>query len=698
MDYNDVNRGNHMDANWENFKDKLEYFKQTSDFTDEFKCFLISDVRFDKNKWVWGEMLLEVATEVKNYYASGVVYSFYSWVSMDNNDLKGMLKYSELALDCYMKCEGKQKEQGILSSMNSRVLFYMADYQMDVAYKACKEGIERALKANEMNYYLAFAGNASFILSEIGLIDRAVEQLEQISQLAKNIPMTNLLDIYFELSALQLRLNNLDKAEKYASDATKIIDQGYEAYRVGLISLLGEIAYRRNDITLLDSYLKECDKIIAGSDTKYRALQYYYLGKAHYFIMANQPEKVANYYEKAISCFEENFSGKGVLLKEASNFFEIIGEHEKAFTYLKELTSIQTRMLDYITNISEHEANNILQQFRSVTYEQMYGKLQKISSFGKSIFVSYDQEDIQDQTQLLIKEIFNPDFVSILMLDPMTNCFSSAFTLSNEPFSIEGIIDLDDRDSLVVRMIVDQEEFFNEDVSEEDRRKDKYFPEAIKCRTIKPIFYQNIVNMVLCMGTYEPLGNQKVEISLLEVIGDYVTTAIENARRYNHTLLQIDLDSLTGLYNRSGIMKLGKEYFKEQETSLISVLMLDIDDFKKINDTFGHLVGDEVLRKFAKVLKGSMSSDIQCGRYGGEEFLIFIKNMNLKELEKFAGELCETIENTSLLCGYCVTVSIGGCQSNENRTLFDCIKFADEQCYSSKKSGKNQFQIYDNKI
>lgn len=142
-------------------------------------------------------------------------------------------------------------------------------------------------------------------------------------------------------------------------------------------------------------------------------------------------------------------------------------------------------------------------------------------------------------------------------------------------------------------------------------------------------------------------------------------------------------DGLTGLYNRKKII----ETFEQNHQTITSVAILDIDDFKRINDTYGHLVGDDVLKTIATTISDIMVGNGFVGRYGGEEFLIVMENTCPYDLAESIRKAIENIHWTFF--NEKITVSIGLlCQSN---ALFDVqFKIADDMLYKAKNSGKNK--------
>ncbi|WP_457563525.1 diguanylate cyclase, partial [Caminibacter pacificus] len=154
----------------------------------------------------------------------------------------------------------------------------------------------------------------------------------------------------------------------------------------------------------------------------------------------------------------------------------------------------------------------------------------------------------------------------------------------------------------------------------------------------------------------------------------------ESIKKYKKEVMT---DPLTGAYNRLYLQTKLDSLFKIYETK--SIAMLDIDFFKQINDTYGHQCGDEVLQTFVKVIKNTIRRGDITIRYGGEEFLIFMPNVNKKEA------LIVVTKIRIALKDYDFTFSAG--IADEGETLAEMIKIADERLYKAKESGRNRVII-----
>ena len=154
-------------------------------------------------------------------------------------------------------------------------------------------------------------------------------------------------------------------------------------------------------------------------------------------------------------------------------------------------------------------------------------------------------------------------------------------------------------------------------------------------------------------------------------------------------------DSLTRTFNRH---KLDQVLVREisqsnRYKSQLSIIMLDIDYFKQINDQFGHIVGDNVLKSFAKLINGNLRDNDVLGRWGGEEFLIICPGIGTSSAQSLAEKLRVIIEKTDFAPASGLTASFGVTEYLENDQKDVIVSRADNALYSAKDSGRNKVSV-----
>jgi two-component system cell cycle response regulator len=160
-----------------------------------------------------------------------------------------------------------------------------------------------------------------------------------------------------------------------------------------------------------------------------------------------------------------------------------------------------------------------------------------------------------------------------------------------------------------------------------------------------------------------------------------------------------NFDSLTGLHNRQAILGKLRELINRAKRYKedFSLSMLDIDHFKRVNDRYGHLTGDEVLEKIAALIRQNIRDTDIAGRYGGEEFIIILPQANLSSALVVAERIRNIIENTEMKDSagnvFAITVSQGLSGWERGEDAYSLISRADEALYKAKEKGRNRVQI-----
>jgi diguanylate cyclase (GGDEF)-like protein len=158
-------------------------------------------------------------------------------------------------------------------------------------------------------------------------------------------------------------------------------------------------------------------------------------------------------------------------------------------------------------------------------------------------------------------------------------------------------------------------------------------------------------------------------------------------------------DSLTGLWNRGAILDILQNELNRSQRSgqSMAVIMADLDHFKNVNDTYGHLAGDIVLRDASLKMQGAVRSYDSIGRYGGEEFLIVAPGCELAEAGQMGERLREAVaaKPTKLDSGICLemTSSLGVAATKGNLSSEELLRAADDALYEAKRCGRNAVTV-----
>lgn len=247
--------------------------------------------------------------------------------------------------------------------------------------------------------------------------------------------------------------------------------------------------------------------------------------------------------------------------------------------------------------------------------------------------------------------------------------------------------------------------------------------------------FDNIIMIEVQTGSKEPLGEHNFHLKKVELIGQRLTTEkwylmimlawlgvivlflayriaslnsqVHSQKKREAELLEINslldlrskqleekskTDSLTGAFNREGIeeaIRIGLWEWRSQKKPL-SLILIDIDHFKKINDEHGHAVGDHVLSTLSNIVKQHIRTNDLFARWGGEEFVLVCRNTKIEQASLIAEKIRELIANYAFNNNVKVTASFGVATLNANETLEQLFSNADKALYKAKHEGRNR--------
>ena len=215
-----------------------------------------------------------------------------------------------------------------------------------------------------------------------------------------------------------------------------------------------------------------------------------------------------------------------------------------------------------------------------------------------------------------------------------------------------------------------------------------------------PLILRGEVIGVLSVQAAQPNAYDSKQIRLVETIAQQTSIAMDNAKLFEKTQEMAITDSLTGLYNRRYFyLNLDSEIERAKRyQSPLSLIMIDIDHFKLVNDKFGHLAGDEVLHSVSEMSKKLLRQIDKMFRYGGEEFMIILPETKQEEALNVAERIRSTIAETAIKIqkgSVKLTVSIGVSEYGENHPApNEFIESVDKAMYDAKKAGRNCVRVF----
>lgn len=224
---------------------------------------------------------------------------------------------------------------------------------------------------------------------------------------------------------------------------------------------------------------------------------------------------------------------------------------------------------------------------------------------------------------------------------------------------------------------------------------------SLKSYLILPLAVEDEIIGIISLNSDQPNAYDAQDLQFFSVIGYQMAATLKHFQRFSSIKSMAVYDTLTSLYNRRSfderlIVETQKAFYSGSSLSLV---MLDIDHFKRINDTFGHTEGDKVLQEIASLLKTSVRKKDTVARYGGEEFVLILPEAGLEEAMMISERIRRLVEQTLFDVGKTkihVTVSLGisNTINHRARTKEDLVRMADQALYEAKRGGRNRVCIY----
>lgn len=226
--------------------------------------------------------------------------------------------------------------------------------------------------------------------------------------------------------------------------------------------------------------------------------------------------------------------------------------------------------------------------------------------------------------------------------------------------------------------------------------------EGVKSFMAVPLRAEGKIVGILYVNDFKPREYDKGQISIVSLLATQATFAIENIMLLEKTEMMAVTDELTKLYNHRYFVKSLNDELKRagRYKHNLSIVMIDVDYFKHYNDTHGHLMGNEVLKELAHILKGSIRDIDVVARYGGEEFSLVLPQTDKDKAAATAERIRASVEgfnfpNGESQPGGRVTISMGVATFPlDGKTSFDVVGKADEALYQAKREGKNRVCVY----
>ena len=672
------------------FDDYLDRFESDESVCEGFKKLLLEQIGLGPVLEPVMQRYIEIAERKAYAYALPLGYAMMFYIYYGRN-LDLAIHYNELAREMFMRQPDYKEHDGILTVANNALLGHIFKGDYGAAYQEILAAMPIAEKGGQITYYSAFLNNGAIILREFGLYKKAIQQVEETLEKRDFIGDSNFYTTVFLLCGLYLAVKDTAKVKKLLDTYVPELQQtGYFDVNIFNLGYL-DAAILEDDRELADELYQ---KFITSYDfTKGDDMDngevYFTLGRYHMY--RKEYEQALKYYKLLLDYKGGFFGHKRQLLEEAAKLYDCLGDQDKAYCYLQSAHELTKTFISFIDDIYHKEIEDVWEQNRRLSYEVMYDRLLVMTEFGKVVTSCLTWQQLLEVITLHAGRIFSFDEWHLLFYDEPLQRFGS---LDHESY------DLADHPLLALCVSKNSAYKLGNWNAETDlaKRLGKLYDEHSRSMLIQPVSYQGELLALFCMKSNQIENYSRTDQGLLQIFADYIAIAIHNVKQYSAALEKSSYDYLSGIYNRSALMKYGEGMLQcaDQEKHSIGALMIDIDDFKKINDSYGHMQGDRVICAVTDILKQHQQQGI-IARFGGEEFILLIDSLSEQALYELAERIryaCETNRVSMGETAIHYTISIGCCYREcAPKSLHELFDEADQRMYIAKRNGKNCVQM-----
>ncbi|GBF10353.1 MAG: diguanylate cyclase [Tepidibacillus sp.] len=316
-------------------------------------------------------------------------------------------------------------------------------------------------------------------------------------------------------------------------------------------------------------------------------------------------------------------------------------------------------------------------------------ELQVINDLTKRLNQSLTKDSILQFVLTELGQLFDAEHVFVLEVNDRKDILKVIASNSDE--NVGTIVSVEN--GYMGLVYKNKEPIIISDTETDLTIKDAY-AKQLGCRSLMsvPILSNDEIIGILSVSNQNPLHFSYDNFKMLQVFAQHLGLALTNAILHERLQQLAITDYLTGLYNRSYLDEKIQQSMNGDEQG--SILLLDIDDFKKINDTYGHQVGDQILVQVAMILISSIRDTDTAVRWGGEEIALYLPNVDPNVAKKVAFRILNRISQET---NPKVTVSCGLAswkREDQEVNRLSLFRMADKMLYEAKNSGKNQVRVF----
>lgn len=629
------------------------------------------------------------------------------WIAFDESKISEAIILFQKAVN---EAETKEDSFCLIRGLNGLASCLSFQKQTNQALNLYERALTIAEDKNESEQQKILLTNISITLLELGHYEEALEYLEKNHQIGWNDEVNPMINLT-QMSSALIHLGRFPEAQTYVS---QVLEKANPSY---LPRIFAEALADQGSIFLSNNDVIQVEQVILKLEELQEAYQHprisirYQLLKADLAIHTNQIAVASKALKEAEKLNKESTSPltDQDLLRLQIQLHEKQNNFKQAFNLLVELDRIKTeqntlRVRQDIARITSRQA-----QREADIYKELYRKINTIGQIGQLLTANLNLEDIIEILAQKVQEVIPCDSFGLSIYNEKDQTLDyKLFIEQGERINPTTSVRTVGLDSLGGWTVINKKEILMSNSPEEYHlyiptpppRIGKDTKERSHSIMYIPLMMEERILGVASAQHYKPYKYTQQDLETLKALGAYIAIALANSRLYDKVHKLASTDMLTGAMTRHRLYDVARNELARYKRFGIpySVIILDLDHFKAINDTYGHTAGDYTLKEFARRCQELKRDLDHFARYGGEEFLFILPATDLGGAFQFADRLRKEIHDQGfeLLDGeiISVTASFGVTQVKESdETLDDQFLRIDKALYTAKEMGRNQVVV-----
>ncbi len=621
------------------------------------------------------------------YIILGILYSYNGQTSKCSQALNSALK---------VHTKYNLHEKLLADIYAAYVVFYLEskrDYKEAIKY--CQKGLALSKKNMFDSLIWKFTLNFGVAYLELQMLDQAEKSFEETLSIGINegnkraqlYSYANLAELYYKKNDLALARENHKKAYRLALRLDNIIVLSATTHLSASIEF--ELGNTKKACQLLQKTIERLK-----NNKQKTWITYLSLELIDFYIRADE-------FQKAKQILDE-ISGNIKILESdeySSKYFGFLS------AYYEHIGDFHSSLINYKVHhmyykaLRERQEKEVINTIKEETMQKTIESLRVLSEVGQEIISYNDLDDVFIEVNKHISSIFkNYNFVVALKQNDRLNCIYYRYLDKNLPLFSYKIgnknsflcATIRNDKTIVLNDLMNEYSDHVENIIQLDPNKN--VPQSLLSIPLR-VLDKSIG--VLQVQAYKKNVFNRRNIEFFSIVASYTAVAIRNSMQVKELKKMVNYDSLTGLKNFHYFNKM--LYYIIQDTDYkypISLLIIDIDHFKDVNDTYGHSIGNECLQKVGKMIKEEFETKADIvARIGGEEFGILLTDTSEDHVLYKANRLLDSFRNISVFQEDEIFISVSiGCAINANKVVSvdELFDLADGALYKAKENGRNQ--------